>query len=349
MKKLITLSVMSAVLITAMLFLNSCSEKKEIENDDLNLELYDGTNLDEEAIFNEVLNSGSSDLKCTGFPEICGDLQFYPLIASQHYYIGALMVYNDDENLYVTYWTGWWKMLSDFHLYVGTEEDLPLTSTGNPRFGKFPYKDEEIKTGFKTFVIPLSEIPECPIIVAHAVLRDHTVLAFSGNPFDGSRWGWIIDDFCIRRCIEEKEIVTAVKVYLGDPAVSEGYQWWAVSGGEGSDNNLRGIGINKYMYNEENVYPLNKDGDANKCVGTITVSDYWENDVHYLEVVVDTYDDKFLFFDSHLYAGSEAGYWDNYLITDNGTNLILWYAFPFEQYDMADQRVFKIPFDMITE
>ncbi len=67
MKKLITLSVMSAVLITAMLFLNSCSEKKEIENDDLNLELYDGTNLDEEAIFNEVLNSGSSDLKCTGF------------------------------------------------------------------------------------------------------------------------------------------------------------------------------------------------------------------------------------------------------------------------------------------
>ena len=200
MKKLISLSVLTVILAMGSFVLNSCSEQKE---EKIDLPLYTGDNIDQAAIMNQVFTSDDSDLKCGGgFPEICGEVKFYPLIASQYYYAGALMVYNDDENLYVTYWSGWWLKLTDFHLYVGTAEGIPYTQSGNPKFGHFPYKDEESVTGFKTFVIPLSEVPECYTLIAHAVLGCHTVLAYGGNMFDGSRWGWTIED-CVEVCDQD--------------------------------------------------------------------------------------------------------------------------------------------------
>ena len=218
MKKLISLSVLTVILAMGSFVLNSCSEQKE---EKIDLPLYTGDNIDQAAIMNQVFTSDDSDLKCGGgFPEICGEVKFYPLIASQYYYAGALMVYNDDENLYVTYWSGWWLKLTDFHLYVGTAEGIPYTQSGNPKFGHFPYKDEESVTGFKTFVIPLSEVPECYTLIAHAVLGCHTVLAYGGNMFDGSRWGWTIED-CVEVCEVEEYDYFTIKLFYNNGTYSD--------------------------------------------------------------------------------------------------------------------------------
>ena len=96
--------------------------------------------------------------------EVCVDL-----IAGQHIVAGKVCVYNDGENLYVTYTTidGW--MLAETHLAVSTDE--PGTGewlgnrwqnrAGNPAPGQFPHKERH-RPSVETFAytIPLSEITD---------------------------------------------------------------------------------------------------------------------------------------------------------------------------------------------
>jgi hypothetical protein len=224
MKKLSALLILLSLVVTGLTVLNSCSDKDEAT--EIDLPEYTGNNIDEASILNEIDFTSNSDLKCgNGYPEVCGTMKFYPLIASKYYYAGALFVFNDETNLYVSYWTGGYFKLTDFHLYVGTAEMLPLTQKGNPKIGQFPYKDEYSRRAWKVFTIPLSEIPECYTMVAHAVLGRHTVFAYSGNAFSGQRWGWTIED-CIDECVEDDIMI--LKSKLVDTVTGEDY-WATIS------------------------------------------------------------------------------------------------------------------------
>jgi hypothetical protein len=77
-----------------------------------------------------------------------GDPFVTGLIAGQHIDSGDVSVWNDDENIYITYTTsdGW--EITETHLYVGKNDPGSLTSAP----GQFPYSDDN------PYVIPLSEI-----------------------------------------------------------------------------------------------------------------------------------------------------------------------------------------------
>ncbi|MFZ2285551.1 MAG: hypothetical protein WAV93_01050 [Bacteroidales bacterium] len=146
--------------------------------------------------------------------------------------------------------------------------------------------------------------------------------------------------FCLQKA---NPLVIALKTYLANPVAGEVITYkrngWAVSGGLGvsTEYGLH-MGYNYYDFNGENEFELVRatlDAIVGP-IGTIKATDYWENNIHYLEVVLDLDDESFVFDDTYLYVGSLEGY--------EG----LWHVlFPFQAIDnIVGQRVFKI--DMST-
>ncbi len=191
----------------------SCDKdvQEEVVVEEENLEVYSESSLNENEFLDLALNNNEeSNFKCAQPSEICGEYKFYPLIASKYYFAGALVVYNDTENLYATFISR--VPLTEFHLYIGEKDDMPKTKSGNPKTAHFPYKAESYYGKyFKTFIIPLEDIPECYTLAAHAVFCRHTIWAKScensttfKEAYGAKNWGWIIED-CVEKCEEEEE------------------------------------------------------------------------------------------------------------------------------------------------
>lgn len=92
------------------------------------------------------------------------------LIAGQNHEAGTVTVDSDGINLLVTYNINYnWTMKAS-HLYVGNCEELPLSRSGNPKIGKFPYKKEHgYGISEYTYTIPLSSLEgNCFCFAAHA-------------------------------------------------------------------------------------------------------------------------------------------------------------------------------------
>jgi len=147
--------------------------------------------------------------------------------------------------------------------------------------------------------------------------------------------------FCFIECDKElPELVIALKTYL-----LPGERIWAASRGTGSSNNSLHIGYNDYEYNAENIYDLFfglNGGD----IGSITATDYVENNIYYLEVVIDTDSDDWMFGESFLYVGTAEGY-EDFIIEKNGVDYSQFRSFPFTEDEYSDVRIFKIPFSAI--
>ncbi len=152
--------------------------------------------------------------------------------------------------------------------------------------------------------------------------------------------------FCFVECEPEMpELVIALKTYLVKPIQGETPAYsdfgWAVSGGLGVSTE-RGLhmGYNLYSYIGDNEFDLVKatlDEIIGKT-GTIKARDYWDNGIHYLEVIIDTEDPGIFFGKTYLYVGSLEGY----------TNLYFT-SFRFVQTEIADVRKFVIPFNEIID
>lgn len=148
-------------------------------------------------------------------------------------------------------------------------------------------------------------------------------------------------------CLVEQfpELVIGVKTYLAKPLQGEVVTYirksaWAVSDGLGVVGNSLFMGYNFYNFNGENEWDLMRatlSGVVGK-IGTISADDFWEEGVHYLEVVIDLDTEEFVFDETYLYVGSLKGYQGRYYT-----------SFPFKALDvMTGQRIFKIPFGNIT-
>jgi hypothetical protein len=162
----------------------------------------------------------------------------------------------------------------------------------------------------------------------------------SGNPAGLSNLS-----FCFVECEAKPVWVIALKTLIAVPGI-EDYAW-AVSGGEGSANNPLKMGYNKYKFNSQNTFPLMYWGADQ--IGTISAMDYWENNTHYLEVVIDTYEDAWLFKGSFLYVGTLDGF-NSYLTPISaGYYNVEWGNFLFTAMNDSYSRIFKIPFNQITE
>jgi hypothetical protein len=121
-------------------------------------------------------------------------------LAGQNIPAGTIEISNDLTNLYVTFnTTGDWKMM-ETHLYVGSIEGLPKTSTGNPKIGNFPYKDSLGSATTFTYTIPLSSLGEdqCFVVAAHAsvatldgegnVIEQQTAWGAGSQITEGGSW-----------------------------------------------------------------------------------------------------------------------------------------------------------------
>jgi len=149
--------------------------------------------------------------------------------------------------------------------------------------------------------------------------------------------------FCL---VKANTLVIATKTYLAVPVEGEEVSYerigWAVSGGLGvSEEYGLHMGYNYYDFNGENEFELVKAtlGAIEGPVGTIKVSDYWMENEHFLEVVMEIDEGfNYVFDDTYLYVGSLAGYEGR------------WFkAFPWSiEGVFAATRVFRINFDEIT-
>ena len=125
------------------------------------------------------------------------------LLAGQTIVSGDVTVTNDGINLSVTYAsTGGW-LISEIQLYVGEYAYAPQNNGGNPIPGRFPIK-QTFNPAVSTYtsIIPLSSLPECFVVAAHAVVRNgansQTGWA-QGIQFSGSNWGMYFD-YCKQTC-----------------------------------------------------------------------------------------------------------------------------------------------------
>jgi hypothetical protein len=112
-----------------------------------------------------------------------------PLIAGQHINAGTVTVTNDDEFIYVTYNAENGYVMTQTHLYVGNCEAIPVTNTGNPSPGQFPYKTNHDYAASFTYQIPISAMggENCGCISAHAAL---VKFGPSGENIIDTQTGW---------------------------------------------------------------------------------------------------------------------------------------------------------------
>lgn len=102
--------------------------------------------------------------------EICGEPVVTKLLAGQFIEVGTVTVFNDDFNVYVTYslTTSGWNF-GTLHLYVGALSGAPVNRSGNPIPGHFPYTAGVNGSAQSyTFTIPITDLPDCYIVAAHA-------------------------------------------------------------------------------------------------------------------------------------------------------------------------------------
>ena len=148
----------------------------------------------------------------------CGDAVVFEFIAGQKIDVGEITVTNDQSKIYVTYQTtgNWW--ITETHLFVGKKSDLPLTASGNPKIGHYPYHGEHDHVQSIQFVIDIDSDwtvdkngEFCVTISMHAsvvlknsegnVQQSETAFGKGDQPieFEGSRWGWY-HNVCLNDC-----------------------------------------------------------------------------------------------------------------------------------------------------
>lgn len=87
----------------------------------------------------------------------CTDPAVYDLFAIRDKDVGSVTISNDDQNLYVTYFTT--KSLQKLFLWIGRDlKDMPRTQTGNPVLANFLYKANANNASTYTFKIPLADL-----------------------------------------------------------------------------------------------------------------------------------------------------------------------------------------------
>jgi Ca-activated chloride channel family protein len=109
--------------------------------------------------------------------------------------VGDVIIWNDEDFLYITYETTDDWYITETHLHVAASlEDIPQTKKGNPIPGHFDYKDyhhPSVQTYM--YAIPWTWEPGTTLyIAAHAVVSFGETAWGDGVDFDGNNWATYI-------------------------------------------------------------------------------------------------------------------------------------------------------------
>jgi hypothetical protein len=101
-----------------------------------------------------------------------------PLCAGQNVPMGNVTIRTSPENItFVTFTTNANWMIKELHLFVGTDNEIPRTGSGNPVPGRFPYtKTFSAPFTVKSYTFIVGQLPVNYAVAAHA-----SVLKLSGN------------------------------------------------------------------------------------------------------------------------------------------------------------------------
>ncbi|HNP68009.1 MAG TPA: hypothetical protein PKH16_08910 [Aequorivita sp.] len=171
------------ILFLGIIFISSCS--RDNENDNL------------------LINQPDDIVASREEPTSDGYCIQVDLMAGQHYDSGNVEVAIYGDNLLVTYsMEGDW-ILNASHLFVGDCSQRPSNKSGNPRIGHFPYSASHPNgTTTYTYSIPLSDLPNCLCIAAHAEVNGPTGLETgwaAGLPYGGNSWAMYFE-YCLDDC-----------------------------------------------------------------------------------------------------------------------------------------------------
>lgn len=121
------------------------------------------------------------------------------LIAGQHHVAGSVTVYNDGDNLIIVYTTNDDWTIDLTHLSIGNCDDdrALLTSSGNPKIGKFEFTDPySISDNEVIYVIPLADLDDSYCFAAHAEVQGPTggeTAWADGTEFPGNSWAMFVE------------------------------------------------------------------------------------------------------------------------------------------------------------
>lgn len=145
--------------------------------------------------------------------EDCCDIneETFTIYGGQTIPVGDLVVVNDDNNLYVTWELNSCWSLNETHLYVGDAANIPTNNANTPIPGQFPLQATHNGTSTYTYTIPLSSLPACYAIAAHASVtsdgscsgttggQQETAWSFGTDFPNTNRWGWY-SSYCTQSC-----------------------------------------------------------------------------------------------------------------------------------------------------
>lgn len=137
----------------------------------------------------------------------CDTSGTFDLVAGQYTVVGDVMVWHDTEMLYIRYTTDGDWYLTETHVYVGDEADLPTNKKGNPQIGHFPYATDHDYVQEYTYSFDLVddlgwEKGDELFIMAHAVVdrvvdgevvQSETAWGCEYDYEDSQRWACYID------------------------------------------------------------------------------------------------------------------------------------------------------------
>ena len=160
---------------SALIMLTSCSQDQTLEEinqtETANLELAKvGTGSYEVEALALELNTKAAKNYCAA----------NAMVSNLTEALGEINITSDSRRLYITIYSEYTWVIDNTNLYVGSLDELPTYSSGNPRVNQFPYRETHAPgTTRVTYTLPLADFDPCFVVVAHAT---QTRLDVSGTP-----------------------------------------------------------------------------------------------------------------------------------------------------------------------
>jgi len=159
------------------------------------------------------------------------------LLAGQAIGAGNVLVWNDAQNLYVSYRTADCWALGETHVAVAASlEGIPQTSKGNPKVGQFQYAGvHQPNVAEYTYAIPLGDYSGAAqlFIAAHAEVKktcgpgkaagEETAWA-QGNGFPGKNWAMYFA-YGVRKDLKLPPEPVSMEAYWGNDSYFDTTLW----------------------------------------------------------------------------------------------------------------------------
>jgi len=214
--------------------------------------------------------------------ETCGEIKITPIFDAQNQEAGLVKISNDDENLYIEIETNEnWKFLMA-NLYIGSYENIPLSSSGEPNTRSFPIQVRfTALLSYVVFSIPLEnfndEFVVAPMIYGFKYNNGTLVsrqYIWGGDNLIGNSQIARYSNYSVQSCCEiipfSYDLITQKDKDIGDLTVVNDEEYLYVTYTLTNDWYVKNI---KMFVGDVNDLPMNHGG--NPVVGHFPIKEHF--------------------------------------------------------------------------